>query len=53
VKYQLGVEGIVFGADGAIGDALKPREAWQAFLQLPLSSEEFRAIAENVAPYLK
>jgi len=49
---QLGMQRILFGADGSIGDSLKPREAWQAFLELPLLPEEFRVIAENVAPYL-
>ena len=29
------------------------QEAWQAFLQLPLSADEFRTIAQNVAPYLR
>ena len=50
---QLGVERILYGSDGATGGNLPPREAWAAFRQLPLTDEEFRAIATNVAPYLR
>jgi predicted TIM-barrel fold metal-dependent hydrolase len=50
---QVGVQRIFFGADGARGGNLEPREAWAAFLKLPLSDAEFRSIAENVAPYMK
>ena len=50
---QLGVERILYGSDGATGGNLAPREAWAAFRQLPLTDEEFRAIATNVAPYLR
>ena len=50
---QLGVSRILFGSDGATGDNLAPREAWEAFRKLPLTDEEFRAIAANVAPYMK
>jgi hypothetical protein len=31
----------------------RPREAWAAFQQLPLSDAEFRAIESNVAPYMR
>ena len=50
---QFGVERILYGSDGATGGNLPPREAWAAFRQLPLTDEEFRAIATNVAPYLR
>jgi predicted TIM-barrel fold metal-dependent hydrolase len=50
---QIGVERILFGSDGARGGGLTPRDAWKDFLQLPLSDAELRAIAGNVAPYLK
>jgi len=50
---QFGVARILYGSDGATGGNLPPREAWAAFRQLPLTDEEFRAIANNVAPYLK
>jgi len=50
---QIGVERILYGSDGATGGNLPPHEAWAAFRQLPLTDEEFRAIATNVAPYLR
>jgi predicted TIM-barrel fold metal-dependent hydrolase len=50
---QLGVQRVLFGSDGAAGDNLRPREAWAAFRKLPLSEEEFAAIASNVAPYMR
>jgi hypothetical protein len=31
---------------------LSPSDAWQKFLQLPLSDMEARKIASNVAPYM-
>jgi len=51
---QLGLQRILFGSDrlpGPTGDS--PNIAWEAFLRLPLSQEEFRTIAENVAPYMR
>ena len=50
---QLGVDHILYGSDGYGGGNLAPREAWAAFLQLPLSDDEFRTIANNIAPYMK
>jgi uncharacterized protein len=50
---QLGVGHILYGSDGFGGGNLAPREAWAVFLQLPLSDDEFRMIANNVAPYMK
>jgi predicted TIM-barrel fold metal-dependent hydrolase len=50
---QLGVERVLYGSDGAGGGNLAPREAWAAFRQLPLSDDEFRAIENNVAPYMR
>ena len=50
---QFGVARILYGSDGATGGNLPPREAWAAFRQLPLTDEEFRTIATNVAPYLR
>jgi predicted TIM-barrel fold metal-dependent hydrolase len=50
---QLGVQRIVFGSDAPSGGNPAPREAWAAFRKLPLSDQEFRTIAGNVAPYLK
>ena len=50
---RVGVERILFGSDAATVGNLPPREAWVAFRQLPLTDEEFRTIAANVAPYLR
>ena len=51
---QLGVQRMLFGSDGAErGGGIPPKEAWALFLKLPLSDEEFRTIAINVAPYMK
>jgi predicted TIM-barrel fold metal-dependent hydrolase len=49
---SLGTARILFGSDGAVPGST-PREAWAAFLQLPLTAEEFAAVAGNVAPYLR
>jgi predicted TIM-barrel fold metal-dependent hydrolase len=49
---QLGLSRILYGSDGAV-PGNTPREAWQAFRELPLSEEEFARIAGNVAPYLR
>ena len=49
---QVGVERILFGSDAAVGDNLRPREAWAAFRRLPLTEHEFATIAGNLAPYL-
>jgi uncharacterized protein len=50
---QLGVERILYGSDAPSGGNLPPREAWAAFRRLPLTEEEIRIIASNVAPYLR
>jgi predicted TIM-barrel fold metal-dependent hydrolase len=50
---ELGVERILYGSDAASGGNLPPREGWAAFRRLPLSDREFRAIARNVAPYMR
>ena len=50
---ELGVERVLYGSDGAGGGNPMPRQAWAAFLELPLTRAEFRAIAANVAPYLQ
>jgi uncharacterized protein len=49
---QLGVHRVLYGSDGTT-DLLRPREAWAAFRQLPLSDAEFRTIESNVAPYMR
>lgn len=49
---ELGLSRILYGSDGAT-PGNSPREAWAAFRQLPLTEEEFRTIAANIAPYLR
>ncbi|HEX8844465.1 MAG TPA: amidohydrolase family protein [Pyrinomonadaceae bacterium] len=48
---QIGVKRILFGSDAAVGNNLRPREAWEAFRQLKLSKKEIKTIAGNVPPY--
>jgi predicted TIM-barrel fold metal-dependent hydrolase len=50
---QLGLERVLYGSDGATAGGLTPSEAWEAFRQLPLSDDEFRVVAGNVAPYME
>jgi uncharacterized protein len=50
---QIGIQRVLYGSDAAAGTNPPPREAWAAFLQLPLSEKEFKTIAENVAPYMR
>jgi uncharacterized protein len=49
---QLGVGRVLYGSDGAV-PGNTPREAWTRFRQLPLSESEFRAIENNIAPYMR
>ena len=50
---QIRVERILFGSDAILSGNPPPREQWAAFRKLPLTEEEFRTIASNVAPYLR
>ena len=50
---QIGVQRILFGSDAILGGNPPPREQWAAFRKLPLTDQEFRTIASNVAPYLR
>ena len=50
---RVGLDRILFGADAPIFENLRPRESWAAIRRLPLSEDEFRRIAGNVAPYLR
>jgi predicted TIM-barrel fold metal-dependent hydrolase len=49
---QLGMGRVLYGSDAAAGGNLRPREAWAAFLKLPLTEAEFATIAGNATPYL-
>jgi uncharacterized protein len=50
---QVGVDRVLYGSDAAVGENLRPREAWAAFRRLPLTDREFDRIARNVAPYVR
>ena len=50
---QLGVQRVVYGSDAPSGGNPPPQQAWAAFRKLPLSDEEFRTIAANLAPYMR
>ena len=51
---QIGISRILYGSDAPETEAKEPREAWALFRgALPLTEGEIRAIAENVAPYLR
>jgi predicted TIM-barrel fold metal-dependent hydrolase len=50
---RIGMAKILYGSDGAAGGNPPPVDAWTAFRQLPLTSDEVRTIARNVAPYFR
>jgi predicted TIM-barrel fold metal-dependent hydrolase len=50
---EVGIARILYGSDGAGGGNLVPADAWKAFAELPLTPAELKAIASNVAPYLR
>ena len=50
---QIGTARMLFGTDAAQGTNLRPRDAWAAFLRLPLSQAEFARIAGNLPPYFR
>lgn len=49
---QVGVQRLLFGLD-LTQTAAQARERWEVITQLPLNPAELRAIATNVAPYLR
>jgi len=50
---QIGTARVLYGTDAAQGANLRPREAWAAFLRLPLTEAEFTQIARNAPPYMR
>jgi uncharacterized protein len=50
---QIGVRRVLYGSDAHFGGNPAPREGWATFRQLPLTQEEFRTIAQNLAPYMR
>lgn len=49
---QIGFDRLLYGSDGAVAGH-GPREYWASFKTLPLTATELRALATNVAPYLR
>jgi uncharacterized protein len=50
----IGVGRILYGSDGPMFGNGQPFEAWGAFRrEMPLTAEEFRTIANNIAPYVR
>jgi predicted TIM-barrel fold metal-dependent hydrolase len=51
---QIGLSRILFGSDVGGKGHLTPHEAWQQFVtDVPLTNEELKTIASNVAPYFR
>lgn len=50
---QIGVSRVLFGSDAATNPIAYPRSAWEAFRRLPLTEEEFRAIASTLTSYMR
>jgi predicted TIM-barrel fold metal-dependent hydrolase len=50
---QVGVQRVLYGTDAALGDNMRPREAWEIFTRLPLTKAEIATVASNLAPYFR
>ncbi len=51
---KLGLEHVLYASDEQPGDQHVPTDVhWKEIGELPLTSQEFRAIADNVAPYMR
>jgi predicted TIM-barrel fold metal-dependent hydrolase len=50
---QIDVKRVLYGSDAASNPLAYPKAGWAAFQRLPLSSAEFRVIANNVTPYMR
>ena len=50
---QFGVERVLYGSDYPASLEITPEMGWTYFRRLPLSDEEFRTIAHNLAPYMR
>jgi predicted TIM-barrel fold metal-dependent hydrolase len=51
---QFGLSHVLFGSDRLPGVANEePKTAWQSFLRLPLTPDEFTTVAQNEAPYFR
>ena len=49
---QIGIRRILYGSDAATPDDL-PKDARERWHRLPLTKQEFRAIENNRAPYIR
>jgi predicted TIM-barrel fold metal-dependent hydrolase len=51
---RIGIQRVLYGSDGALVGHDTPAQGWERFTkEVPLTDAEFRAIAGNVAPYLR
>jgi predicted TIM-barrel fold metal-dependent hydrolase len=50
---QIGVKRVLYGSDAPANPLAYPKAGWAAFQRLPLTEAEFRAIANNIAPYMR
>lgn len=52
---QLGIHRILYGTDtaGTVNDRSKGTWDWEVFRKLSLNEEEFKNIADNIAPYMR
>jgi uncharacterized protein len=50
---QIGLRRILYGSDGPVAESATPLDSWKRTMTLPLTADELRAIANNVAPYLR
>ena len=48
---EIGINRVLYGSDAATSDNL-PKDALEQWHRLSLTQDEFRAIENNVAPYL-
>lgn len=50
---EFGLRHVLFASDRSPGFGNEsPKQAWESFRRLPMTEEEFRTVAENVAPYM-
>jgi predicted TIM-barrel fold metal-dependent hydrolase len=51
---QIGVGRILYGSDGPMFGNVQPAEAWSMLRrEMPLTGDEFKTIATNIAPYVR
>jgi predicted TIM-barrel fold metal-dependent hydrolase len=51
---RIGMNRIYYGSDSPRGGGIPPKQSWEKFYaDVPLTQEEFRALANNVAPWVR